>query len=107
MPEGPEATFLTHYISNHFKNKYLEDIEIIAGRYIRHGTPANFDAFKKSLPLKLKEMTKKGKVIFFYFLICMKFVLSACSSNSGFLEIGWCGTSVEQRGEERLSISRM
>lgn len=67
MPEGPEASFIAHYIKNKFKHKVLNNIDILSGRYVNHGPPMNFVAFQKDLPLKCVDVQKKGKVIFIYF----------------------------------------
>ena len=66
MPESPEVLHLTEIIQNKIKNKYLESVKILKGRYITHGLPNNFKEFIKELPLKYLAVQKKGKVIFFY-----------------------------------------
>lgn len=67
MTEGPEATFLATYILRRFKQKRLRSISIRGGRYKTHGSPVGFRAFTKGLPLKLLDVVKKGKVLFFLF----------------------------------------
>lgn len=67
MPEGPEASFLADYMDTRFKNKYLSKFEIVKGRYVNHEPPVNTAVFVKQLPLKCLNVTKKGKVIYFYF----------------------------------------
>jgi len=67
MPETPEVTYLRNYIHKHCYGNILKDVNILKGRYINHGPPANFTEFRKCLPLKLTDVTKKGKVIFLYF----------------------------------------
>ena len=67
MPESPEVFHLTEIIQNNIKNKSLEFIKIIKGRYVTHGPPNNFKEFTKQLPLKCINIQKKGKVIFIYF----------------------------------------
>jgi formamidopyrimidine-DNA glycosylase len=67
MPEGPEASFLAHYINKHFQHETLTNINIVKGRYINHGPPPNFSSFVRALPLKCTNIDKKGKVIFFHF----------------------------------------
>jgi endonuclease-8 len=67
MPEGPEVTFLSQSLHSAFSGKVLNDIRILQGRYVRHGAPQHFDAFKQALPLRLESVTKKGKVLFFSF----------------------------------------
>ena len=67
MPEGPEAAFIAKTLSSQFKNKELHSVNILGGRYKNHGPPANFNEFKKALPLKLESVSKKGKVLFLTF----------------------------------------
>jgi DNA-formamidopyrimidine glycosylase len=67
MPESPEVLHLTEIIQNKIKNKYLESVKILKGRYITHGPPDNFKEFTKQLPMKCLAVQKKGKVIFIYF----------------------------------------
>lgn len=67
MVEGPEASFLAYYVSKHFKRQMLKDVLIRKGRYKHHGPPANFKAFRSSLPLKLLDVYKKGKMILMLF----------------------------------------
>jgi DNA-formamidopyrimidine glycosylase len=67
MPEGPEASFLCNFISENFEGNKLLSINILRGRYVKHGAPPNYKEFTSSLPLKLKRVDKKGKVIFLYF----------------------------------------
>jgi DNA-formamidopyrimidine glycosylase len=67
MTEGPEATYLANYISKRFLKKKLRNIKILAGRYKTHGPPHGLNAFLKSLPARLVEVIKKGKVLFLIF----------------------------------------
>jgi formamidopyrimidine-DNA glycosylase len=67
MVEGPQATHLTKWIRKRFLNQTLNQIKIASGRYKKHGPPKNFHVFSRQLPLKLKDVVKKGKVIFFLF----------------------------------------
>lgn len=67
MPESPEVYHLSEYIKNNIKNKTLESIKILKGRYIKHGPPNGYKEFIKQLPLKCLDVRKKGKVIFIYF----------------------------------------
>lgn len=67
MPESPEIAFQKHYIDKNVRNYVLHDIDILWGRYKKHGPPLNFVQFKRQLPLKCVEVQKKGKVLFIYF----------------------------------------
>lgn len=63
MTEGPEATYLSTYISKHFKNKHLKKVLIRNGRYSHHGSPPGFKEFVRALPLQLLAVYKKGKIL--------------------------------------------
>lgn len=63
MPEGPEAFFLAKMIHDNFSGLVLQNIQILAGRYKKHGPPPGFDCFLEALPLTLNKVYKKGKVI--------------------------------------------
>lgn len=67
MPEAPEISYLSKYISHGCKNRSLKSVKIMRGRYIKHGAPANFNKFVESLPLKLTEVSKKGKMLILHF----------------------------------------
>lgn len=67
MPEGPEVTYLTEFLTNTLVGNQLLSIDILRGRYKNHDRPHNFDNFIKLLPLKCLSVVKKGKVIFMYF----------------------------------------
>lgn len=67
MPEGPEVSYLTHYINKRFQGKSLTSVDILSGRYKNHGPPTHFDAFCNAMPLKLEKVEKKGKVMLVHF----------------------------------------
>jgi formamidopyrimidine-DNA glycosylase len=67
MPEGPEVSYLAHGLTNEYANDVLKQIDIVNGRYIKHGPPQHYTDFQKALPLTLHRVTKKGKVLFFEF----------------------------------------
>ena len=67
MPEGPEVKILVTWLNNNLKNKNLNNIKILGGRYKRHSNPINWDVLKKNLPLKIKGVFCKGKFIWFEF----------------------------------------
>jgi hypothetical protein len=50
MPEGPEAFYLSNKINKEFKNKSLNSIKILKGRYVKHGVPDGYTNFVKDLP---------------------------------------------------------
>lgn len=67
MPEAPEVAYLVDYINDHFKGNHLHSVTIMKGRYYKHGPPSSFHAFCSALPLKLMEVTQKGKVLIMRF----------------------------------------
>jgi endonuclease-8 len=67
MPEGPEAAFIVHTLSHSLVGHELDKIKILKGRYTRHGPPKGFTDFTKQLPLKLREITTHGKIMYFHF----------------------------------------
>jgi DNA-formamidopyrimidine glycosylase len=67
MPESPEVAYQRHYIESKVKGSMLLSINILWGRYKRHGPPDNYNRFKRQLPLKCIDVQKKGKVLFIYF----------------------------------------
>jgi endonuclease VIII len=67
MPEGPEVSYLAHGLTTELSNRTLNHVDIVNGRYNKHGPPAHYTDFMKALPLTLLRVTKKGKVLFFEF----------------------------------------
>lgn len=67
MPEAPEISYIRDYITEYCKGDNLMSVEILKGRYKKHGVPENYKDFKSYLPLKLLKVEKKGKVLFLYF----------------------------------------
>jgi formamidopyrimidine-DNA glycosylase len=63
MPEGPEVRVIVDQLSKQIKGKAIEKIEIVSGRYTRHGPPPGFD--KLPMPIIVNEVSSKGKFIFF------------------------------------------
>jgi endonuclease-8 len=67
MPEVIEIRKYADFLKSHFKNKYLNNIEILKGRYKTHGPFALYKKFKSLLPLKLIDIKTKGKLLYFIF----------------------------------------
>lgn len=71
MPEGPEVAVLTYYLNKSILNEKLKDIEIISGKYVKQtnksNTIENINDFKKALPLKITDISCKGKFIYMKF----------------------------------------
>ena len=66
MVEGPQTSYLGKQILKRFKNKTLQNAEIKKGRYKNHSLKG-WKEFQNDLPLKLKDVYKKGKVLFLFF----------------------------------------
>jgi len=64
MPEGPEVRITTENINKKFKGTTLKKIDILSGRYKKHGPPKGWDAFTKDLPMKIQKVENKGKFIY-------------------------------------------
>ena len=67
MPEGAEVRIIAEELNEYLKNKNLILIEVLGGRYKKHGNPAGMNDFLKTLPAKVKEVKWKGKLIYFVF----------------------------------------
>ena len=64
MPEGVEILITSLYLNSKFKNKYITDITVLSGRYLK--TPIKgLDKFIKKLPLKIRKINSKGKFMWF------------------------------------------
>ena len=67
MPEGPEVTIVAENLNKLLKDKYILSYQLTDnGRYRKKG-PDNCIPFGDSLPLKVKKVENKGKLIFFTF----------------------------------------
>ena len=86
MPEGPEVTILTENLNKELKGKIIEDFEISSTSRYRNKAPDNFVIFKEKLPLEIKGVKNKGKLI--YFLFSKNFSLLNTLGMSG----GWSKT---------------
>lgn len=62
MPEVVEITLTTQWLNAEYKNKDLEEINILSGRYSSSGIQ-NLDKLK--LPMKIKSVQSKGKLMYF------------------------------------------
>ena len=67
MPEGPEVTTIKDGMNRLLKNKTLVDINFPEGSKFLKKTPPHYSDFTKSVPLKIKEVKSKGKLIYFVF----------------------------------------
>lgn len=66
MVEGPQVSYLAKQILRRFKNKTLQNAEIKKGRYKKHNLKG-WKEFRNDFPLRLKDVYKKGKVLFLFF----------------------------------------
>ena len=67
MPEGPEVTIISENLNQILKNSQIVEILLSnTGRY-REKAPDNFIFFQENLPLKIKNVSNKGKLIYFQF----------------------------------------
>jgi formamidopyrimidine-DNA glycosylase len=67
MPEIVEIKKYCDLINKNFKNKKLNNIKILKGRYKKHGKFEGYNEINNSLPLKLLEAKSKGKFIYITF----------------------------------------
>jgi DNA-formamidopyrimidine glycosylase len=67
MPEGPEVTIISENLNSILSGFVIYDIEITPTSRYRNKVPDNFSLFKDSLPLRVKEIKNKGKLIYFEF----------------------------------------
>ena len=64
MPEVIEVYLSAQYLNSKFKNKYITNITVLSGRYLK--TPMKgLDNIIKKLPLKIKKVSSKGKFMWF------------------------------------------
>lgn len=71
MPEGPEVRWMVDQINKKIINKKkpcrLLEVEIVSGRYTKHGFPENYQKFNKLLKedkIYLEDLKTKGKFIY-------------------------------------------
>jgi len=67
MPEGVEVKLTSEEVNEYIGGYTLLSMSIVGGRYKRHGPPKNWKDFKYQLPVKLNNVSSKGKGIFFHF----------------------------------------
>ena len=64
MPEGPEVKRITEKLSRFITGKKIDSVDILGGRYKKHGPPKGFDDFIDSLPSIVINVNCKGKFIY-------------------------------------------
>lgn len=89
MPEGPEVYVTCTDLSNLLVGERIESIDIVGGRYVGHGPPANWEQFVREFPLKVTGVYCKGKMMWFEFENC-EYVLISRFGMSGYYGIRSC-----------------
>jgi formamidopyrimidine-DNA glycosylase len=84
MPEINEVRKYADFINKNLKNKYINKINILKGRYLKHGPFNNYDKIIKDLPLKVLDVKTKGK--FMYIILEKNYYIFSTLGLSG----GWC-----------------
>lgn len=64
MPEVAEIALTSEILKKYLKNKTLESIDFVSGRYSKKD-PEGLDEFTKALPLKVVDINSKGKFLWF------------------------------------------
>lgn len=64
MPEICEIAITVLYLNNYIKNKCIENINILNGRYLKNNDLKN-EITQLHFPLKIKKIQSKGKFIYF------------------------------------------
>lgn len=67
MPEVIEVRMFRDFIDKHFVGKTCADIEILAGRYKKHGSFQDYTKFRNNLPAKVVSVNNKGKFLWITF----------------------------------------
>lgn len=65
MPEVIEVRQYKDFLKKKLKNKYINDINILKGRYKKHGPFNNYNRLKSNMPLKVLDVKTKGKFLYF------------------------------------------
>ena len=89
MPEGPECHYTAYRLNSHLRDRSLERVEIIGGRYKKHGPPEGFLALQEAIKtgdVVIRGVCAKGKLI--YFLLSNHQVILSTLGLKG----AWCQT---------------
>jgi formamidopyrimidine-DNA glycosylase len=84
MPEINEVRKYADFIKKKLKNKDIQEINILNGRYKKHGPFDKYQTLKNKLPLKLLDVKTKGKLLYMIFDDDL-YILSTLG-----LSGGWC-----------------
>ena len=83
MPEVLEVNKYKDFLKSKFKNNNINQINILNGRYKKHGPFNYYKELVKSLPVKLLTIDTKGK--FLYMKLSNNFILTVTLGLMG----GW------------------
>lgn len=64
MPEINEVRQYANFLKLKFKNSKITEINILNGRYKKHGPFQHYDELKKHLPIKVLDVKTKGKFMY-------------------------------------------
>ncbi len=67
MPEVIEVKEYSDFIQKHIKNEKCKKIEILSGRYKKHGPFKGYHSFNTLLPLRVSKVHSKGKFMYISF----------------------------------------
>ncbi len=67
MPEIAEVALTAQILQKYLKNKMLESLEFVSGRYTKKD-PIGYKKFNIQLPLKLTKVDSRGKFMWFKFI---------------------------------------
>ena len=68
MPEGPECHYTAYRLNSRLRDKTLVRVEIISGRYEKHGPPEGFNDLQEAIKtgdVVIRGVCAKGKLIYF------------------------------------------
>lgn len=65
MPEGPETRITVDSLSKYVVGKSLTEIQVLSGRYTKHGDPEGMTQIVSELPQMIQNVDCKGKFIYF------------------------------------------
>lgn len=91
MPEVIEVRKYKDFLLKIMKNKLLEDIHILKGRYKKYGPFSLYHKLKKNLPLKILDIKTKGK--FLYFILEKNFYIFSTLGLRG----GWVYCPIDKK----------
>ena len=63
MPEGPEVKRISEKLSRFIVGEKISSVDILGGRYLKHGPPEGLEDFVNSLPTTVTKVDCKGKFI--------------------------------------------